>query len=164
MAFYTVLTPPPDPRASTGDQMEKTIFLKDGFTLFAFVFTGLWLLSKRLWLAFAIFVVIWAAIGFGGRYIGFNPLALALAQALIGGYLGLEGNALLERKLLKQGWTLAGVVEGRDLDAVERRFFEQHRAEPQRPAMPLAAASLTAAGPRPDVQPVTGLFPDPQRR
>ncbi|MGL4438719.1 MAG: DUF2628 domain-containing protein [Bosea sp. (in: a-proteobacteria)] len=163
MAFYTVLTPPPEPGKSAADLTEDAVFLKDGFILFAFIFTGLWLLSKRLWLAFFVFLVLWAAIGFGGRAIGLHPLGLGLAQALIGLFLGLEGHGLIERKLVRQGWTMASVVEGRDLDAVERRFFEHGGvlAEPRafsplpasnRPTRPLASA------------PVLGLFPDAQGR
>lgn len=163
MAFYTVLTPPLEPGKSATDQLESTIFLKDGFALFAFVFTGFWLLSKRLWLAFAIFLAIWLIVGFGGRAIGIHPLGLLLAQALIGLYLGLEGHGMIERKLIKAGWTLAGVVEGRDLDMVERRFFEHGVVLP---APTTFVLPKTGAGPSrqpvtgPIAEPVLGLFPD----
>jgi hypothetical protein len=163
MAFYSVLTPPPEPGGHAADQMEGAVFLKDGFILSAFVFTGLWLLAKRLWLAFAVFVIAWAMIGFGGRAIGVHPFGLLLAQALMGLFLGLEGHGLIERKLTRKGWTLAGVVEGRDLDMVERRFFEQSglAAGQRPPAPPQANASIprTLAAP-----PVLGLFPDAQGR
>jgi Protein of unknown function (DUF2628) len=160
MAFYTVLTPPHDPLVSPADQQGRTMFLKDGFVLFAFIFTGLWLLSKRLWLAFAIFLAIWAAIGFGGRAIGINPMGLLLAQALIGLFLGLEGHALLESKLLRKGWTLAGVVEGRDIDTVERRFFESLPPMPDAVPMRAYPPSLTPQ----TTQGVLGLFPDARAR
>lgn len=163
MAFYTVLTPPADAAKSAADQMEGAVFLKDGFILSAFIFTGLWLLAKRLWLAFAVFLVIWVAVAFGGRVIGLHPFGLLLGQALIGLFLGLEGHGLIERKLLRKGWTLAGVVEGKDLDMVERRFFEQASSlsEP-RAFMPPPPASGPAR-PMPPA-PVLGLFPDAQGR
>lgn len=163
MAFYTVLTPPPDLGKSPADQMEDTVFLKDGFMLFAFIFTGFWLLSKRLWLAFLVFLAVWAAIAIGGRMIGLHPLSLGLAQALIGLYLGLEGHGLVERKLLKKGWSFAGVVEGRDIGTVERRFFEQAGVlgEPR----PLAMQAISPGPSRPAAPaPVLGLFPDAQGR
>ena len=160
MAFYTVLTPPHDPLIGSADQQGRTVFLKDTFVLSAFIFTGLWLLSKRLWLAFAIFLAVWAAIGFGGRAIGINPMGLVLAQALIGLFLGLEGHALQEHKLLRKGWSLAGIVEGKDIDTVERRFFESLPAmldvAPVRPYPP-SMAPQTAQG-------VLGLFPDATAR
>ena len=160
MAFFTVLTPPHDPLVSPADQLGKTVFLKDGFLLSAFIFTGLWLLSKRLWLAFAVFLAIWAVVGFGGRAIGINPLGLLLAQGLIGLFLGLEGHALLEHKLVRKGWTLAGVVEGRDIDTVERRFFESLPAMPDAVPTRAYAPSMT----QPSSQGVLGLFPDARAR
>jgi hypothetical protein len=157
MAFHTVLVPPVDQGLSAADRMAKTMFLKDGFVIGAFVFTGLWLLAKRLWLAAFLFGLAWLAIGFGGQALGIHPMGLLVAQALIGWFLGLEGHALLERKLTRQGWTVAGVVEGKDIDQVERRFFETQAED--------AAAPGPIEAPRRDLrslaQPgVLGLFPD----
>ena len=169
MAFYTVLVPPAAAGETQTDQFEKTVFLKDGFVVFAFLFTGLWLLSKRLWLAFAVFLLVWLALAFGGRAVGLHPLGLAMAQALIGLFLGLEGHTLLERKLLRKGWQLAGVVEGKDIGAVERRFFET-LPMPARPVLatsgpagPLSGPAMAAPGPRHQGT-VLGLFPDAQGR
>ena len=168
MAFYTVLTPPHDPLVDAADQQGRTVFLKDGFVLSAFIFTGLWLLSKRLWLALVVFVAIWAAIGFGGRAIGINPMGVLMAQALIGFFLGLEGHAMLESKLLRQGWTLAGVIEGKDIDTVERRFFESLPGMSGAVPDALSSHSPLRAYP-PSMTPQTtqgvlGLFPDAAAR
>jgi hypothetical protein len=161
MAIFTVLTPPPGD-GDAHERAERTLFLKDGFVLSAFLFTGLWLLAKRLWLAFAVFVALWATIGFGGRAIGVHPLGLLLAQVLIGLYLGLEGHALLERKLLRKGWRVAGVVEGKEIDQVERRFFEQDGAlEAREPATATPALQRSSQAP---AYGVLGLFPDAQGR
>lgn len=162
MAFHIVLTPPPADGASRTEQLEKVVFVKDGFSLFGFLFTGLWLLAKRLWLAFAVFALVWALIGFGGRAIGVHPLGLLLAQALIGLFIGLEGNAMIERKLLRKGWSFAGVVEGKDLDLVERRYFDTLE-----PAASTAAAPLPGVQRSPSAAPpqgVLGLFPEARGR
>lgn len=161
MAFHTVLTPPPS--VATGrDALEKTLFLKDGFVVTAFLFTGLWLLAKRLWLAFFVFALVYAGIIALGRAARVDPLAIGVAQLLIGLYLGLEGNALLERKLVRKGWRVAGVVEGRDRDQMERRFFETVPVPdaPAQAAVPRATAAAASPGPAP----VLGLFPDAARR
>jgi len=169
MAFYTVLMPPAAAGETQTEQFEKTVFLKDGFAVFAFLFTGLWLLSKRLWLAFAVFLLVWLALAFGGRAVGLHPLGLVLAQALIGLFLGLEGHALQERKLLAKGWQLAGVVEGKDVGAVERRFFETlpMASRPvltaSAPAGPLSGPAMATRTPG-NQGTVLGLFPDAQAR
>jgi hypothetical protein len=171
MAFWTVLTPPqarmaglspPDARSRAA--LEEAVLLKDGFSLPAFIFTGFWLLAKRLWLALAVFVALWAAIGLGGRWLGLDPLALAVAQGLIGLFLGLEGHALIERKLVRQGYSVAGVVEARDEDAAERRFFELAEANAATGPAPSAAVAAGPAAPRAPAPPVVlGLFPDATR-
>jgi hypothetical protein len=161
MAFYTVLTPPAS--VATGrDALERTVFLKDGFIITAFIFTGLWLLAKRLWLAFAVFAVVYVGLIVAGRAIGVNPLAIGAAQLLIGLFLGLEGNALVERKLVRQGWRVAGVVEGRDRDQMERRFFETLGDAAATAPAPAASGPVAPAPPGPQM--VLGLFPDAARR
>lgn len=163
MASFSVMLPP-IAVGREAEAMERAVFLKDGFNLYAFLFTGIWLLAKRLWLAFLIFAVLWLCLILGGRLVGINPLAIVLAQALIGVFLGLEGGRLLERKLTRQGWSLAGVVEGRKLEEAERRFFERaHPVEPARMGASSAAAApaLPAGLTGPSV---VGLFPDPRGR
>lgn len=173
MAFHTVLTPPPRRggeirSAGPTEAMDRAVFLKDGFAVYAFLFTGLWLLAKRLWLAFFIFLLAWGALLLAGSRLGFNPLAIALAQTVIGVYLGLEGNALVERKLLRKGWTLAGVVEGKQIDQIERRFFEQAGPETARAPLPAGgpapAPAISPYAPPSGGTAVVGLFPDPRAR
>ncbi len=162
MPFHTVLTPPAARAGSATEQAEKTVFLKDGFSFAAFLFTGLWLAYKRLWLPLLAFAVVWAAIGFGGRQIGISPLGLAIAQGLIGLFLGLEGHALIERKLIAKGWRFAGVVEGRDIDMVERRYFETKAPLPEPAPSPTPFALQMQ--PQQQGQGVLGLFPEARGR
>lgn len=163
MAIWTVMTPPLQSGRDI-DAVERAILLKDGFNIYAFLFTGLWLLAKKLWLAFAIFLPLWIALVVGGRLVGLHPLAIMGAQALAGVFLALEGGRLLERKLTRKGWTVAGVIEGAKRDAVERRFFE-HAAMPP-PARASAPTPMAFANVPSGAQSasVVGLFPDPQGR
>ena len=164
MTLYAVLTPP---KSTTIGAAEQAVFLKDGFVVFGFVFTFAWLALKRAWLAAAIILAIWAAVGFGAAALGVHPAAIAVTQTLLGLFVGLEGQALAERSLVARGWTHRGVVEARDLEAAERRFFEQFTAPAAQPApdgqalQPIAApASLSRASD----SAVLGLFPDAERR
>lgn len=157
MTFYMALTPPESDDPAGNGGLEQAVILKDGFSLPAFLFTGLWLLYKRLWWTFALFVLLGAAAAYGLPRLGLPEAAIGLVQLVTGLFLGHEGHALLERKLVKKGWRLAGVVEARDMDAAERRFFE------------LALADTAVAGPPPAVpqrfahpsspNPIIGLFP-----
>lgn len=161
MAFYTVMIPPPGPGGER-DEIEQARLLPERFTWSAFVFSGLWLLSKRLWLATFLFALVWAGLYYARVRLGLSAGAALLAQAAIGLFLGLEGQNLIGRKLKRLGWRLVDVVEAPDLASAERRYFEralEARPAPPHEPSPAAAAYMTA---RP--APVIGLFPEARGR
>lgn len=162
MAFYTVMIPPPG-AGGEREEIEQARVLPERFTWSAFVFTGLWLIAKRLWLATFVFALLWGALYYARAQLGLTAGAALLAQAAIGLFLGFEGQSLIARKLRRQGWRLADVVEAPDLASAERRYFE--RALGARPAPPPHDPAPTApryqtAGP----VPVIGLFPEARGR
>lgn len=161
MAFYTVMIPPPGSGGSR-EEIEQARLLPESFTWSALIFTGLWLLGKRLWLATLLFALVWGALFYAQNRFGLSGGALMLAHWMIGLFLGLEGQNLIARKLARQGWRLADVVEARSLAEAERRYFERALAgdvAPPRivalpPARPQPAGSL----------PIIGLFPEARGR
>jgi hypothetical protein len=169
MTFFMALTPPerladavPTHRTRRG-LLEQAIVLKDGFSLPAFLLTGIWLLYKRLWWPLAVFILAWLVAGFALPRLGLHETAIALVQIIIGLFVGHEGHAMIERKLVRNGWQLAGVVEANDIDTAERRFFEQALASSPATPLPMGA---TAPGQiqRASTTPIIGLFPEATRR
>ncbi|MGL4239651.1 MAG: DUF2628 domain-containing protein [Beijerinckiaceae bacterium] len=163
MTIYTVHLPPD---ATTPERVaEKAVFVKDGFSMPAFIFTGLWLLGQRLWLhAIAYFVVfgltIWAFYALGLPRIVFGGVTALLALLI-----GLEGHEWMRRRFARKGWTHAGTVSGPSLDECERRFFQdwvaaRGSAASPRPSPP--PSSVPAAGVAP--QGVLGVFPEARGR
>ena len=121
MANYTVHLPP---GVRTADEVaSEALFIKDGFAYGGFVFTGLWLLSKRLWLFALGYGLLLALIVMAFRWFGVPFGAFALVQALLGLLIGVEGNEWQRRKLARKGWQQSAVVSGPTLDECERRFF-----------------------------------------
>jgi len=161
MAFYTVMIPPPG-SGGQREEIEQARLLPETFSWSAFVFSGLWLLGKRLWLATLIFVLLWGALFYAQRSLALASGALLLAHWTIGLFLGFEGQNLIVRKLARQGWRLADVVEARDLPEAERRYFERALAgeavPPRREALPAPRPQASSAAP------IIGLFPEAQRR
>jgi hypothetical protein len=161
MAFYTVMIPPPGSGGSR-DEIEQARLLPERFSWSAFLLTGLWLLGKRLWLASFVFVLIWGALIYAQNRFGLAGGAVLLAQVAIALFCGLEGQNLIARKLARQGWRLADVVEARDLSEAERRYFER--------ALANETAPLRLAAPMPVRQqpvgpaPIIGLFPEARGR
>jgi hypothetical protein len=162
MAFYTVMTPPAADAGPRGG-IERARVIPDAFSWGAFLLTGLWLLGRRLWLATLIFALVWGAVWFVHRRLGIHDGALTLLYGTIALFLGFEGRNMVVRKLTRQGWQLADVVEARSLADAERRYFE--RALAAHPVAPRADAAASVAMARPmTALPIIGLFPEARRR
>ncbi len=149
MAFYAAYLPPQKSGQSEADRLAEAALLRDGFSLSAFLFTGLWLLVKRLWLPLLAFAVIYGLIVLAQMRYGFHPAAAAVAQLVIGGWLGLEAASLAGRRLIAKGWRLADVIEARSQEEAERRFFERALAASLQPVPPHRFLRLTRCPRRP---------------
>jgi hypothetical protein len=156
MAIYTVHLPPD--AISAEEVAEKAVFVKEGFAIFGFAFTGLWLLIQRLWLHAIAYAALFGFVTFAFWQLGLPRLAFGGITALMALLIGLEGHEWMRRKYNRLGWTHAGTVSGPSLDECERRFFKdwvEGRGAPrpaQSPSPPVAAATPAPSG-------VLGVFP-----
>jgi len=174
MPLYTVLAPPPRGNAAATDPL-RFVFVKDGFAWPALFVPELWLLFRKMWIVFLLYL----AVGLGLTYLASKyggPLPW-VALAVVHLWFALEANQLRRFSLARKGYDFVGVVEGRRRE-VELRFF--HQWEP--PAMPApppaepppasameAAAEPAKADPVPsspsaEAGEVVGLFPTAERR
>jgi hypothetical protein len=142
LVVYSVHEPP----TASADRLksaEQLVFVKDGFSWFATLLPPIWLLMKRMWLEFALYVgasglIVWALTSAGADNLA-NAILL-FAQIVF----GFEAGALYSAALERRGWRLVGTVSGRSQEDCERRFLEvwlPTRTEiPARPADDRAAA------------------------
>ena len=160
MSIYTVHEPPL--RAGTpAPEPERYVFVRDGFSFWAFLFGPLWMLRHRMWLVFALFVVI--SIVLEGLVVvaGASDAVLAAVGLLISLWVGLEAATLRRFTLRRRGWTDVGVVSGEDREAAECRFFDAWlQRGPQAPAQPVISPQALNSS-RPVTSGVVGLFPEP---
>jgi len=162
MSIYTVHQPPLDSGAAAAEPY-RFVFVRDGFSWWAFLLTPLWMLRHRLWLALAIFLLASAALDAGLRALGASVFTLILTSLLISLLAGLEAGTLRRFKLARRHWRNIGVVTGDDVEDAERRFFDvwirqapaRHRPSP--PSAPAPDAAPPPAAP----SGVIGLFPEP---
>src|SRR5271170_6674125 len=108
MSIYTVHEPPL--RAGTpAPEPERYVFVRDGFSFWAFLFGPLWMLRHRMWLVFALFVVI--SIVLEGLVVaaGASDAVFAAVGLLISLWVGLEAATLRRFTLRRRGWTDVGV-------------------------------------------------------
>jgi Protein of unknown function (DUF2628) len=162
MSSYTVYQPPPGVAAA---EPHRFVFVRDGFSWPAFLFTPLWMLWHRLWLVLAIYLVISAALDAGLRALGASLFTLVLVGLLISLLVGLEAASLRRFKLARRHWRNIGVVTGDDLEDAERRFFDVwiRQGPVRRPASPPSAPASTPGSSVTSTAPsgVIGLFPEP---
>jgi hypothetical protein len=180
MAIYTVLAPTVRDGEAAPDAM-RTIFVKEGWCWPGLFIPLIWLLFRKMWLVALAYVIAFVALSvldarLGGPAVSFAMIAVHL-------YLLLEGNELRRWTLLRRGYRLVGVVEGRSREEAEIRYFADVEplvaadavvpvppTPPTPPTPPVApVAPAWRSEPQPPAAPsaekgdIVGLFPAPQR-
>ena len=164
MPTYTVHEPPP--RKERSATPERFLFVRDGFHFWAFVLAPFWLLARRLWLVFVLYVIVMIAIEGALTFFGVADTAKTVAGLLIALLVGLEAGNLQRWTLERRKWKTLGFVVGDDLEDAERRFYGEWTARrPAAVAPPPAEPqySLPVRRGRPAGDDVIGLFPEPGR-
>lgn len=164
MAIFTVHQPPLGKGENAPDPT-RFAFVRDGFYVWGFLLSVLWMLRWRLWLVALLFVAITVLIEVGLRYAGIGAGWRALVLAALCYLVGLEGATLRRWTLSLRGYTLVGAVVADNRDEAEQRFFINWAAT--RKAKP-ASVSTPAAPAEPVIRPripssdVIGSFPQPE--
>ena len=171
MSVYTVYEPPLKAHQSAPDP-ERFVFVRDGFSFWAFLLGPWWMLRHRLWLAFVCYVILAVALSIALRLIGASAAVAIIAGALFSLLVGFEAATLRRFGLARRGWRNVGIVVGDDVESAERRFFDAwanktwaNKIWAERPSADgVPRASSPAMGVpmarRPSSE-VIGLFPQP---
>jgi Protein of unknown function (DUF2628) len=165
MSVYTVHEPPLRTAAPRPNE-ERIVFVREGFSFWAFLLAPVWMIWHRMWSVLIIYLVIGAAILTPMVIFAASPAAIAIVVLLISLLVGLEASTLRRLTLWRRGWTAAGIVSGDGLEDAERRFFDawvrRSVSPPSTGASAAAAATGAATAPRQSQSPdVIGLFPKP---
>ena len=123
MSIYTVYEPPLKAHESAPDP-ERFVFVRDGFSFWAFLLGPWWMLRHRLWLAFVCYVILAVALSIALRLIGASAAVAIIAGALFSLLVGFEAATLRRFGLSRRGWRNVGIVVGDDVESAERRFFD----------------------------------------
>jgi len=161
MSVYTVHQPPLGAADAAGDPY-RLVFVRDGFSWWAFLLTPLWMLRHGLWLVLAIYLLISAAVDVALRALGASVFTIVIVGLLISLLVGLEAGTLRRFKLARGNWRNVGVVTGDDLEDAERRFFDAwiRQSPATRATSPRSAPAAPPAPPAAQTD-VIGLFPEP---
>jgi hypothetical protein len=178
MSTYTVHEPPPRQGAGNPDPAGY-VFVRDGFSFWAFLLGPLWMLWHRLWLVLIGYLLVGASLQLALAAVG-APFAVRLTVAVLLALLvGFEAATLRRFTLARRRWRNVGVVIGDDLESAEHRFFDAWvgqaaAGEPRDARMrrAFAAPEPTGGSPLAVTMPsmrgastdVIGLFPEPGAR
>jgi len=170
MSIYAVYEPPLKVHESAPDPA-RFVFVRDGFTFWAFLLAPLWMLWHRLWLVLAGYVVAATALQVALRFIGASASVMVTAGILLALLVGFEAATLRRFTLARRGWKNVGIVVGDDVESAERRFFDAWVDKPwfdqssaHAPGSGSRASFATGLAPArrsPDSSEVLGLFPQP---
>ena len=149
MATFTVHVPPNIPDAAK--RADRTIFIREGFSVPAFLFGPVFLLYRRLWIAALGWCVVAVLLGLLVHLLQLPRSSEALLFLLLALMTGLEAGTARRAALGRQGYIFAALLTALTRDAAEIAFF---RGEGTRP--PVARPS--GASRMPDDE-VIGLFP-----
>jgi len=169
MKTFTVHMPPPTGSAEK-DALE-TLFVREGFAIWAFLIPLLWLIVHRMWLVFLGYIVLTGLLEGAAQLIG--DIAPGIFAFLITILFGLEANNLRRWTLDRRGYRFAGIAAGRTLEDAEQRFFDSWNALPTKVMPGPGSGSGPGSGPAQSARPadrnpfgerpVAGLFPQPER-
>jgi Protein of unknown function (DUF2628) len=122
MLIYTVHEPHSPPTA-LDDRADALVFVKEGFSMPAFLLGPFWLAAQRLWLGLLLYVVgLLLLLGIfqilpGGK--GAIGSVLVLASLAF----GLEANAIRRWGLERRGYQMIGTAAGKSFEECEHRFL-----------------------------------------
>src|SRR5713226_10511722 len=91
MSIYTVHIPPLE---TSAQDPARFVFVRDGFTFWAFLLGPLWMLWHRLWLVLAGYVVAATALEVALRFIGASASVMVTAGILLALLVGFEAATL----------------------------------------------------------------------
>lgn len=150
MAVFTVHVPP-----GTADPIrraDRTIFVREGFSIAAFVFGPLFLIYRRLWLAALGWFIVAILLGAAARLLHLSEPSLFVLFLLLGLMTGLEVSAFRQAALRRRGYIFAALLTSPNREGAERAYFagEGLRPPPPRPVTGQKVADTE----------VIGLFPN----
>ena len=160
MAAYSVFAPPLSHGGAEG--AERFRFIRDGFSWPAFILGPIWMLFHRLALVLILWLALVFLVGAAMRLFGESPGTASLVFLLLAFLVGLEASTLQSWTFKRRGWREVGIVVADELEAAERRFFDElHDQDPVRFGTPVPGriAMLDRAQGAADV---IGLFPEPR--
>jgi hypothetical protein len=103
----------------------RAVFVKEGFNLWAFLFTIVWALYKRLWIVALLLFIANALLLLMLKGHVLSPASLGAIHVGFHFIMGSWGNDWVRARLTRHGYILADIAAGDNLLRAEQRYFER---------------------------------------
>ncbi len=140
MRIYTIHLPPPYTARAA-----EPVVIREGFSLWAFLFTGLWALFHRMWLIGVAVVVATVALALALAVFSVSDPAQLVVTLALDVWIGSVANDWRRFHLARKGWKEAAVIAAPDRDTALRRYLDLAAIE--RPPARLVPAAPPSAVP-----------------
>jgi len=127
MPVYTVHAPLTNGANLTAT--DKFAFVRDGFYFWAMLFSVIWLVWHRLWLALIGWIVLTVGVDVGLAALGVGRSTILAVNLLLALLFGFEAASLRRWTLARRKWRQLDIVVADDEESAERRFFERWTAK-----------------------------------
>lgn len=108
------------------DPDKDIVFVREGFSWPAFIFTFFWAAYHRLWLMSAVTVVLMVALGLGLSQLGLGDPVNGVIQLCFSVLFGFVAHDVRRFYLSRSGFTEQDVVVARDQTSAEQRYFDMN--------------------------------------
>jgi hypothetical protein len=119
LKIYTVHIKP------EGGLAQKPVFIREGFNIFAFCFTGLWALYQRLWLPCLVILLVNLFLIALLKMHVLHEVSTGFLDIGFHFFVGWQANDWLRTRLRKDGYIHADVTAADSLLRAEQRYFER---------------------------------------
>jgi len=137
MAIYRVYECP-------ADSLDAAIFVREGFSFAAAVFTFIWAVWHRMWLVAVALLAALTVVGIAADVYDVGRAIIVTAQLAIAVTTGFVADAIRGRSLVSHGFVESGIVEAANRHEAELKYFV--KAVRTKPRPPINAQRHCADG------------------
>ena len=112
-------------KADAPEPSERIVLVREGFSVWAFVFGLVWLLAHRCWRMSAIFLLMLIALGMAGGALGLSELTISILQLGLQFWLGGIARDCQRASLARSGYKEVDVIAGESDLLAERRYYDR---------------------------------------
>lgn len=106
-----------------GDPPDRAVFVKDGYSWPALVFTVVWALWHRMWIAAAVLLCLFAAVTVLAEWWGLPEDVIAIVNLALGLIIGFEAASIRGWSLRRAGFTATDLVQATNLEEAEFKYY-----------------------------------------